>query len=168
MGYNTRFYGYANIEPPLRQEDIDRINTWLEQKHIILASPCVYRIDPDADNHTVDRQPLAYPDAWNWIYGDLYDVEELPDSIISNENYQPYDCPSIESHLLITRDSKLAWSGREKSYGIDRWYIFIQNMILSPMGRLLNGKIGFQGDNPADAGTFTIVNGEIQGKLPAR
>lgn len=167
MGYSVNYYGSIDIEPPLDSELHERINAWLACHHAQYDVDKIYQVDPDADLHTVDGNPVG-ENGWNWVkvfidpHSPAYEPY-LP-AVIDERHSDPM--PSLWSDLILEHDYKmgsavLKWNGIEKSYEIPSWIeILIQN-VLAPNGYVLNGVLSWEGDDNDDTGSIRVVDNDV-------
>ena len=156
MGYTTTFDGSVSFNKPITMEFAAYINKFSEIRHM---------------KRDVEKIKEFYP---NWeelcFNGHLgnegeYFIGEDPkgdyDFSVTDYNSPPNSQPELWCQWIINDNGELAWDGGEKFYEYEEWLRYLIKHFFEPSGYILNGEIGFQGDDYDDFGIIYVKDNVV-------
>lgn len=159
MGYTTDFYGTLHFNKEVTPALKEYINRFSSTRRM------------PRDNEKIKE---IYP---NWkelcFFGELGNKgeyfapisnnfgQERDDSIIDYNGFTESVHPSLWCKWIINNDGELEWDGNEKFYNYEEWLQYLINNFFAPLGYILNGDIGWQGEDMDDFGNIHVVDNEI-------
>lgn len=77
-------------------------------------------------------------------------------------NQQPSTQPSLWNQWTPTEDGMgIEWDFGEKFYNYTEWLVYLIHKILAPNGYVLNGVVGYSGEEPSDVGEIVVVDNRV-------
>ena len=145
MGYTTTFSGQFNITPPLSDAD-RKFLTKLSQTRRMGRN-----LGPE------------YGIQGEWYVDSTAPYGQDHDANIIDYNTPPATQPGLWCQWIPTADgSALVWDGGEKFYYYKEWMCYLIEKYLAPRGYTVNGNVTWQGEDPTDTGTISVVNNTVE------
>ena len=145
MGYTTRFSGRFDLDRPLDDETFTFLVKFNNTRRM------ARKVDK---KHGVEGE--------FYVDGTCFRGQHDDPSVI-NHNRPPRTQPGLWCQWKPTDDKKgIEWDGGEKFYDYIEWLVYIIKNFLAAKKYILDGKVRWEGEDPADTGTITVINNEIK------
>ena len=156
MGYTTDFEGAFAVTPPLRPEHAAYLRAFANTRRMTrderatLALPDPLRL---AVGLTIGKGGGYYVGAAGFKGQD-----HTPE--VTNYNHEPDGQHSLGCDWEPNEaGTAIEWNGMEKFYNYTAWLQYVLDHFLTPWGYALSGDVRWQGEDPLDRGTLTVVDG---------
>jgi hypothetical protein len=158
MGYNTLFVGEFELDRLLATEHHVFLTRFSHSRRILWDEDQVQHI-PD---HVRQAAGLPVGVEGAFVLGYEYDgIADEPPFLIDYDK-SPAGQPSLWCNWTPSEEgTKIIWNGREKFYSFVEWLDYLIEEFLRRWGYLLNGKLVWQGQDPLDLGTISIIDNFI-------
>ncbi len=158
MGYSTDFVGRFDLDQPLTEAQFKYLyyfgstrRMWRNAERAALL-PDPYR----------QAAGLPIGDCGMYFVGNTKDFGQEHDSSVVEYNSPPPDVPDLWCQWVPTEDRRgIVWDENEKFYHYVEWLEFIIAHFLLPWGLTLSGSVKWQGEDPQDSGTITVVSNVV-------
>lgn len=138
------------MTPPLTEEQAAWVNTFASMRRYRRNETAVAKLDDPireaAGINDVGRDGCMYT---GYAGNDPADVDE-------DLNEPAADQPGPWMNLKY-EDGRLVWNESEKTYALEKWIEWLGNVLHEHFGSSLEGRIGFQGEEPEDFGTLVVL-----------
>jgi hypothetical protein len=159
MGYSYEFSGRFRLRPPLSKA----------QRQYLLAFANTRRVERNAKTLKEMPDPLRVavglpvgPEGCYFI-GAVSDLTREPhvESIV-DENSPPGGQPGLWCQWVPNESgSSLQWNGGEKFHNFVEWLEYMIEHFLRPWGRVVEGRVEWQGDDDLDRGILLTHNNDV-------
>lgn len=140
MGYTTSFNGEFEVTPTLKAED----------RLFLKALANTRRVKRDVVGYGVEGE--FFVDGKGYMGQD-------DDGTVVDGNNPPSTQPGLWLQWVPNEaGTAIEWDGGEKFYEYTAWLVYIIKNILEPRGYVLNGIVGWQGEDSGDEGELTVNN----------
>lgn len=162
MGYTTEFIGYFTLDAALTKEQASYLNKFSETRRMKRATGSLKDLT-DPVREAVGL-PIG-PDGAYFVGGYGFKGQDL-DGTIVDYNQPPDGQPSLCCNWVPVQDDDgeytyIEWNGVEKFYAYVAWLDYIIEHFLKPWGRVLNGKVKWQGEDRSDFGIIIVDNNVV-------
>lgn len=160
MGYDTEFSGALKFNKVVTPELKEYINRFSETRRMPRDNEKIKEIYPNW------RELCFFGELGN--KGEYFAPEsslfgqEHDDSIIDYNGFSKSVHPSLWCQWIITDWNELEWDGNEKFYNYEEWLEYLIDNFFAPLGYVLNGDIGWQGEDYDDFGIIHVVDNVIE------
>jgi len=190
MGYSTDFFGRWELNKPLTDEqanyinklantrrmkrDVKKLNELYKGEHGLVGVPKtasaeqIYGVDGEffvggggfagqgSDESIVDYNTPPGIRPYNDRHRLGYHLTEDKKKYVK-DSFQP----SLWCQWNIVDNKYVEWDGKEKFYFYIEWIKYYIDNFFKPWGVLLNGEVGWQGEDREDIGTIIITDNEV-------
>lgn len=159
MGYTTDFTGRFSLDKPLTLIHHKYLSAFADIRHMARDPEKITKADPI---RTAAKLPIGKQGAY-FVGNASEDRGQAKSADIVDFNTPPEGVPGLWCDWAPD-DLGLAieWNGQEKFYDYQEWLQYIIDNFLGPWGYKLNGNVKWQGEDPADKGTISVVNNKIK------
>jgi hypothetical protein len=191
MGYSTDFFGRWELNKPLTDEqanyinklantrrmkrDVKKLNELYKGEHGLVGVPKtataeqIYGVDgeffvggggfagQDSDESIVDYNTPPGIRPYDDRHRIGYHLNEENKKYVK-DSFQP----SLWCQWNIVDNKYVEWDGSEKFYFYTEWIKYYIDNFFKPWGVLLNGEVGWQGEDREDIGKIIITDNEVK------
>lgn len=158
MGYDTKFDGEFEVDPPLTNSHRKYLEDFSNTRRM-KRDPEIAKTLHDPVRETVEL-PLG-PEGSYFVGGGGFHGQDRDDSI-TDYNYPPEGQPGLWCKWAPTSDGEyIAWNGVEKFYDYVEWLEYLIQHFLQPWGYSLNGEVTWKGEDSGDMGKIIVKNNEV-------
>ncbi len=155
MGYTTSFRGKVEINPPLTTAQILYVNKFGETRRM-KRDPVKTAELPDPVGKALNM-PIG-DDAGYFVGGSGLCGQDRDASVV-DFNKPPIGQPGLWCQWEVTDNGLfLQWNGTEKFYEYVEWLRYLIDHFFVPWGCVLNGEIGWQGEDENDMGVIKVAD----------
>lgn len=163
MGYTTEFYGSVGFNKPITYELANYINKFSEVRHMWRNVEKIKKVYPNWEELCFNGQ---LGDGGEYFIGEK-SFGEKDDSIVDYN--RPFNSqPGLWCQWIIGSNGELEWDGNEKFYEYEEWLRYLIKHFFEPSDYILNGEIGFQGEDYDDFGTICVKDNIVTVKYGQR
>lgn len=160
MGYTTDFYGSFTITPPLSPEQVAYINKFSKTRRMGRVVGLAEQY-PDPI-----RVAVGLPIGENGAYytGSLARCDmPYEDPMTPDVNRPPTGQPGLWCQWVAADDgTELQWDEVEKFYAYVDWLEYLIEHFFTTWGKVIAGKVAWQGEESDDRGTIWAKNNEVR------
>jgi hypothetical protein len=145
MAYYTRFMGEFKIDRPLDEETAK-----------LLRGLCnTRRMKRSINGYGIEGE--------FYIDGTKDGCEKTKDPDIIDYNRPPSTQPSLYCDWIILDDNQTIQASGEDGqfYGPTEWIIYLIDSVLAPRGYVVNGQVGWRGNDYGDIGVIVVTNNVV-------
>ena len=156
MGYTTDFAGQFKCDPPLDPVHVAYLQRFRGTRRM--------QRNPDMLPEDPLREAADLPPGTDGEYfvGDGANFGQNKDDSIINFNSPPRTQPGLWCQWVPTDDGKaIEWDGGEKFYSYVEWLEYIIEAFMVPWGYVLNGEVGWQGEEHDDCGVIYCEDNKV-------
>ncbi len=148
MGYTTTFSGSFTVTPPLSPEQVAYLNAFNRTRRMARDAIKATRL-PDPVREAVGL-PIG---AQGGYFVGAGEYGQDGQGSIVDYNKPPAGQPGLWCQWAPADDgSTLQWDDGEKFYNYSEWLLYLVEHFLAPWGRMLDGKVHWQGEDAGDRG----------------
>jgi len=164
MGYTTDFSGQFEIDKPLAPEHLAYLEAFNGSRRVTRNAKIAEGL-PDPV-----RLAAGLPIG---VEGGYY-VGSAADNYVQTEdasinmnrgdyNYPPKGQPGLWCQWVPNDGgTAIEWDGGEKFYDYVPWLNYLIEHFLKPWGYVLNGEVGWQGEESGDVGKIIVKNNDVR------
>ena len=165
MGYTTYFEGEFKLSRPMQPEHMAYLKAFADSRRVIRDRTITATI-PDPIREAVGL-PVGEEGE--------YHVADLDDGSIANDNdllaatgvvdsdAPPGTQPGLWCDWVPADDgAAIVWNGGEKFYNYVEWLEWLIRHLLAPWGYVLNGTVGWFGEDPDDQGKIVVNDNKLR------
>lgn len=158
MGYTTDFEGRFEFNEPLNEAQIAYINLWASTRRMMRNATCQNMPDPVR----IAAGILDVGTEGEFFSGGVGSYGQERDSSVIDANQPPATQPGLWCQWVVTDDGKyLEWDQGEKFYNYVEWLRYMIANFFAPWGKVLNGKVKFQGEDIGDHGAIYVKDNVV-------
>lgn len=151
MGYNTDFEGGFKINKPVDEETY-KLLLGLANTRRMKRSDLDKKYGVEGEFYCEDTENMGQTD-------------KPSQGKIVNYNEPPKTQPSLWCDWDIQKDRQIIkWNGGEKFYGYVEWIRYLIRSILEPRGYIVNGEVGWFGEDHGDTGIIKVEDNQVISK----
>lgn len=163
MGYTTDFTGRFNLDKALTPEHAAYLAAFAGTRRMArTASKTAQREDPVRVAAKLGVGPGGgYFVGEGGFRGQGEDLSASWEDV-TNSNGPPSGQPGLWCQWVPTEDLLgIEWDGGEKFYGYQEWLTYLIEHFLKPWGYVLNGSVGYSGEEPGDVGCVVCEDNRV-------
>lgn len=161
MGYTTEFTGQVGLDKPLSRPHREYLRAFSETRRMWRDAKAAARAKDPL------RRAVGLPigDEGAFFVGSKAEYGQDYRGGVMDYNEPPITQPGLWCKWEPNEaGTAIIWTGAEKFYDYVQWMRYLVDNFLKPWGYVANGSIEWEGEDPADKGTITVVNNVV---LPA-
>lgn len=160
MGYTTDFYGSFEFNKPVEPWLIDYINKFSESRRMRRDNEKIKELYPKWKDLCFNGELGVEGE---YFIGGVGFMGQTEDDSVLNGNAPARTQPGLWCDWVVTKDGTcLMWNGAEKFYYYEEWLEYLIENFFTPLGYVLNGSVGWQGEDYDDFGTITVTDNIIE------
>jgi hypothetical protein len=160
MGYTTDFYGSFEFNKPVEPWLIEYINKFSESRRMRRDNEKIKELYPKWKDLCFNGELGTEGE---YFIGGIGFMGQTEDDSVLNGNAPARTQPGLWCDWVITEDGTgLMWNGAEKFYYYEEWLEYLIENFFAPLGYVLNGSVGWQGEDYDDFGTITVTDNVIE------
>lgn len=161
MGYHTDFGGSFVLDRPLTTDQRAYLTKFAETRRMKRA-PTKASLLPDPLREAVG---LPIGDEGAYFVGGTGYAGQDDDGCVVDHNCPPKGQPGLWCQWIPNDDgTEIEWDGGEKFYEYIYWIEYLIDHFLKPWGYVLNGVVGWYGDDRDDMGKIIIKDNVVSTK----
>lgn len=157
MGYNTDFWGSLKFNKPVEDWLVDYIDNFSGTRRMRRDPKKIEKVFPDWKSKCFNGDLGV--DGGYFIGGVGFYGQDCDESVLS-VNTPPVGQPGLWCQWII-ENGELVWDGGEKFYNYVEWLEYLIKHFFAPLGYVLNGVIGFQGESYDDRGNIEVTDNRV-------
>lgn len=144
MGYTTDFNGEFTLNTPLKPKMHKFLELFSQTRRMKRNVEAGYGVEGEF-----------------FIFGEGF-MGQGDDANVINHNAAPKTQPGLWCQWTPSEDgTAIVWDEGEKFYYYTEWLVYLINKVLAPNGYVLNGTVGYRGEEWDDQGEIVVVNNKV-------
>lgn len=162
MGYDTNFCGSFELDKPLSKEHKDYLSKFSETRRVKRKQTVAAKMDDPV--RIAAGLPIGKHGAY--FVGGLGFCGQDNDPSVIEGNTPPDGQPGLWCQWAPNNDgTAIVWDGGEKFYDYVEWIKYLIENFIKPWGYVLNGEVGWSGEDIDDRGLICIDNNDVKIKV---
>lgn len=144
MGYTTDFSGAFDVQPPMKPQIVEFINSLNETRRMARRQPDSFGIQGEF-----------------YVDGEGFFGQGSTEDIINN-NRPPSTQPGLWCQWSATDEETIEWDEGEKFYYYTEWLVYLIEKVLKPNGYTVNGEVLWSGEETGDTGKIIVTDNVVE------